>query len=68
MSDWIANKLMWIAGAVAALAIFYFIGRRDGKANVELKQKEKELDALRIAKRIDDMSDSDIERMPSKYD
>ena len=50
------------------LVSVYILGRRDGKRVEETKQQEKLLEKISLAKRIDDMSDSDIDRMPSKYD
>ncbi len=66
--SWLKSCLSWIAGAVFALAFMYLTGRRDGKHAEEKKQKDKVLHFSFVAKRIDDLSDDAVDRLPSKYD
>lgn len=51
-----------------ALAVSYRTGKRDGKNEEMQKQKDKTLQSAAMAKRIDNLSDADIDRLPSKYD
>ena len=65
---WLKNKLLWIMGAITALVFFYLLGRRDGKNVESSKQKEKTIRWASVARRIDNMPNDDIDRLPSKYD
>ena len=65
---WLKNKLLWITGAITALVFFYLLGKRDGKYVESSKQKEKTIRWTSVARRIDNMSNNDIDRLPSKYD
>ena len=60
--------IIWLAGAVFALAVSYRAGKKDGKNEEMQKQKDKTLQSAAMAKRIDNLSDADIDRLPSKYD
>lgn len=51
-----------------ALAVSYRAGKKDGKNEEMQKQKDKTLRSAAMAKRIDNLSDADIDRLPSKYD
>ncbi len=65
---WFKSCLEWITGAVIALVFVYWLGKKDGKQNEKEAQTEKTLNKIASAKRIDDLSSDDIDRMPSKYD
>ena len=55
-------------GAIIALITTYIFGRKDGKNAERLEQKDKIVNQATTGKRIDNMLDTDIDRMPSKYD
>lgn len=65
---WLKSCLAWIAGACIALAFMYWRGKKDGKQDEKEAQTEETLKKIAIAKRIDNLSNDDIDRMPSKYD
>lgn len=65
---WLKKKLLWITGAITALVFFYLLGRREGKNAEQTKQKDKTIKWASVARRIDNLSDRDVERLPSKYD
>lgn len=65
---WIKEKLLWITGAITALVLFYLLGRKDGKNVEQIKQKDKAIKLASVARRIDNLSSRDVERLPSKYD
>lgn len=65
---WIKEKLLWITGAIIALVFFYRLGRKDGKNVEQIKQKDKAIKLASVARRIDNLSSYDVERLPSKYD
>lgn len=65
---WLKEKLLWITGAFVALVFFYLLGRKDGKNVEQTKQKDKAIKRVSVARRIDNLSDRDVERLPSKYD
>ena len=65
---WLKNKLLWITGAITALVFFYLLGTRDGQYVESSKQKEKTIRWTSVARRIDNMSNNDVDRLPSKYD
>lgn len=60
--------IMWITGAIVALVISYHIGKKDGKNEEAQKQKDKTIRLASMAKRIDNLSNTDIDGLPSKYD
>lgn len=60
--------IMWITGAIVALVISYHIGKKDGKNEEAQKQKDKAIRLASMAKRIDNLSNTDIDGLPSKYD
>lgn len=66
--SWLKQKLLWITGAITALVFFYLLGRKDGSYAEQFKQKEKLVKWTAAARRIDNLSDRDIDGLPSKYD
>lgn len=66
--NWLESKIMWWVGAIIALIITYFIGRKDGKNGEKLAQKDKTLNKILSAHRIDSLSDDTVNRLPSRYD
>lgn len=65
---WLREKLILITGAIFALVIIFRAGRRAGKNAEKIEEKEKILKKAIISRRIDNLSNDDIDRLPSKYD
>ena len=65
---WLREKLVLMAGAIFALVIVFIAGRKAGKNAERIEEKEKILKKIVISRRIDNLSNVDIDRLPSKYD
>ena len=65
---WLREKLILITGAIFALVIIFRAGRKAGKNAERIEEKEKILKKTVVSRRIDNLSNIDIDRLPSKYD
>lgn len=68
MISWIKDKCFWILAGLVALVSVYILGKSEGKNDEKHKQDKQKLDQVASAKRIDDLPDAVIDKLPSKYD
>lgn len=64
----ITSFFAWITGAILALFSVYWIGKSNGVNDEKENQTQKTLDKINTSKRIDNLDDDVVSKLPSKYD
>lgn len=64
----ITSFFAWITGAILALVSVYWIGKSNGVSDEKENQTQKTLDKINTSKRIDNLDDDVVSKLPSKYD
>lgn len=64
----ITSFFAWITGAILALVSVYWIGKSNGASDEKENQTQKTLDKINTSKRIDNLDDVVVSKLPSKYD